>query len=239
MANAVCRQFAAPPIIPDGVTAVYLSFGDPQLRRVDFCCNDGFSDYLALELVPWIQATIGHQAQLTLCGLSLSGLAAIHAAFTCQSFRPGDQPVTIGLVERRVAFPEPARGPGPDVRVSVGAHETSENVGHGHPDLFQVTSQVDSCRNLVAGLQRQGHSVEYVELKSRAGTMLNLGWRIFAPVSRQSHLGTSPGPGQGLPTQYLLHERCPVFRRPESLGFSAGHTWCVGWAGLEPATAGL
>ena len=34
--------------------------------------------------------------------------------------------------------------------------------------------------------------------------MLNLGWRIFAPVSRQSHLGTSPGPGQGLPTQYLL-----------------------------------
>jgi len=160
------ERVGAPPIIPAGVTAVYLSFGDPELRRVDFCCNDAFADYLALELVPWIQATIGHPAQFTLCGLSLSGLAAIHAALRHPRVfdRVVSQSPSAWWNDEWLSRNLPS-GAGPDVRVSVGAHETSENVGHDHSDLFQVTSQVDSCRNLVADLQRHGHSVEYVEFE--------------------------------------------------------------------------
>ena len=156
----------APAIVPDGVTAVYLSFGDPEQRRVDLCCNDAFADYLALELVPWLQATIGPRAQLTLCGLSLSGLAAIHAALRHPDVfdRVISQSPSAWWNDEWL-FGNLPSGPGLDARVSVGAHETAEHVDHGHPDLFQVTSQVDSCRNLVAGLRRQGHGVDYVEFE--------------------------------------------------------------------------
>lgn len=158
--SSECVLFLEAELYLERVLFVPPLYGEPDRRRVDFTCNDGFADFLALELVPWL----GAYERVTLCGLSLSGLAAAHAALRHPSVfhRAICQSPSAWWNDEWLSRHVPA-GPGPSFYISVGDRETAENVDHGHPDLFQVTSQADSCRRLAEDLRVEGHPVEYRE----------------------------------------------------------------------------
>src|ERR1700689_4022462 len=54
---------------------LYLSAGRAEDRHMDFVCDEGFSRFLALDFLTWIEAVLGPRDEFLLCGLSLSGLA--------------------------------------------------------------------------------------------------------------------------------------------------------------------
>jgi len=156
-------------LIGDGqippVTCVYLSYGEPDDRHLDFICNPAFSNFLAEELLPWVEKAVGPHRKIFLCGLSLSGLATIFAACNYPSQFSGvlaQSPSAWWKEEWLAANLPPAGYETLRIATSVGTDETQENVTHA-PTLFQRTSQIDSCRRLAERLKCIAKNLRYIE----------------------------------------------------------------------------
>lgn len=159
--NHVFPESGRPPL-----SCVYFSAPSAAARHEDFVCNDSFTDFLADELVPWIeQRTTVHESYY-LCGLSLSGLAAAYAALRrsdvfsgaiCQSPSAwwNEEWLTQSL----------DRWPSSKTRLwlSVGNKEVQQGISHGPSNLFQGTTQLDSCRRLAEALRPRCAEVSYHE----------------------------------------------------------------------------
>jgi iron(III)-enterobactin esterase len=173
-AEIYIEKIRAPTIVADlkkegdltPVTSIYLSHGDIMARARDFTCDDGFASFVATDLCRWTQQTIGHFERFFLCGLSLSGLAAVFAAFQHPSAFCGvlaQSPSAWWDSERLTTSLAPGKSSDSRVWISVGVQETQENVMHS-VGLFQKASQRDSVRRLaerLRGLCREVHHEEF------------------------------------------------------------------------------
>lgn len=162
--TVVDRLIASKSIPP--ANAVYLSYGNSESRHIDFTCNASFTRFLTEEFLTWIDHNIGRHAHYILCGLSLSGLAAIHAASTSPNrFRAviSQSPSAWWHDEwlrRNLATDISTR-----IWLSVGNQETQENVSHPPTPLIQIASQLDSCRRLTEALEAASWDVRFSQFE--------------------------------------------------------------------------
>lgn len=158
------REGALAPLLP-----VYVSHIDYPTRWRESFCNADFGAFLSTELLPWIIAKFDVGAELpnALVGLSLTGLAALHAGL--------QHPDTLHRVMCQSAslwwqdgwlIDEVQRRPASDLAVwlSVGVHEVAENVDHGD-GLFQKESQLSANRRMRDALEHKGFRHLYREFQ--------------------------------------------------------------------------
>lgn len=164
----------APDLLNDAIdartlaaaTCIYLSAPTPEDRHRDFTCSEIYADFLADELQPWIENTMGHHKRYFVVGLSLSGL---QAAFTVLRY-----PRTFAgaLCQSPSAWwndewlADELKAPLPNQKrfwISVGDKEIQEGMTHPPSGLLQNVSQLDSCRRLAAKLSACGADVRFSE----------------------------------------------------------------------------
>jgi len=134
------------------ITAAFLSHIDPEHRHRDYICNESYAHFLAEEVNPWLRnrGLLGDHPPI-LVGLSLSGLAAIHAVWRHPHDFSGilaqspsawwnDEWLTRNLNTVQTNMPK--------TWLSVGSEETDEDVFHPPTETHQKTSQIESCRRL-------------------------------------------------------------------------------------------
>ena len=145
------------------VHCLFVSSGSALDRHTDFTCNDRFASFLAGDVVAWAQAHIEVLANGNLiAGVSLSGLAAAHAAlrhpfvFSLALCQSGS---FWWLAGREMPF-HPAHV---KVWLSVGNEETAKDVLHPPTGLLQTVSQVDGVRSAADLFESLGASVKYRE----------------------------------------------------------------------------
>ncbi len=150
-----------------GLLPVYVSHVDYPTRWRESFCNPDFGRFLSTELLPWItgEFNVDPQPHNALVGLSLTGLAAAHAALhhphtlhrvLCQSgsfwWRDGQ------LIDDVLRLPSSELS----VCLSVGVREIDENVDHGD-GLFQKEAQLSANRRMRQALATRGFRVGYWE----------------------------------------------------------------------------
>jgi enterochelin esterase-like enzyme len=166
------------------ITCVYLSLVDSASRHADLACNETFSQFLATDLLDWIERTIGHHERYFIGGLSLGGLAAaftvlshpgVFAGAMCQSPSAWwNDEWLAGSLEKSA----PQR-----LWLSVGTREVQKGISHPPSGMMQKVAQLDSVRRLAAALEAAGHEVRLEEFDGghdpacwAAGLPEALGW---------------------------------------------------------------
>lgn len=147
------------------VVSVFVSSHGAAARHCDYVCDSAFAHFLSSDLLPHALAqhpTVNADG-VVLIGLSLSGLAAAHAALTTSQFRAAVcQSPSLWWAQERLASSLPSpNGIAPAFWVSVGNLETESGVSHPPSALFQGTSQLDSCERGAAALRLGGYAVAY------------------------------------------------------------------------------
>jgi enterochelin esterase-like enzyme len=148
------------------VTSIYLSYVDFPIRANDCTCNPAFASFVASDLCRWIEQTVGRFERIFLCGLSLSGLAATFAATQHPTTFWGvlsQSPSAWWDDERLANSLTSEHRTDSRVWISVGDHESQENVMHSRDGLFQKGSQRDSVRRLAEKLEGLCREVHYEE----------------------------------------------------------------------------
>jgi len=146
------------------ITCVYLSSGEAIDRHTDFACNEEFASFLAYDLAKWIDQYTGRSNEFELCGLSLSGLAAAHAAITYPQVFPRilcQSPSAWWNDEWLAKHIDGKNLSKIKCWLSVGDRETDENVTHEPTGMVQKTSQVSSCRRLTQAISKAGATVKH------------------------------------------------------------------------------
>jgi enterochelin esterase family protein len=142
--------------------AVFVSNNGAAARHSDYVCDSAYAQFLSGELLPYLmaQCSVGFDGAV-LIGLSLSGLAAAHAALTTNRFRVAvcQSPSFWWEGERLASLLPLANGEAPRFWVSVGDLETDSGVSHPPSGLLQGTSQRDSCERGSAALRAAGYQV--------------------------------------------------------------------------------
>jgi enterochelin esterase family protein len=161
-AGDVVRQLQNDARTPP-LAAVFVSNNGAAARHSDYVCDADYTWFLAQELLPFLIARHPNlsSASVVLIGLSLSALAAAHAAISTSCFRAAicQSPSFWWQQERFVSsLPEAGAGAAP-FWVSVGDRETESGVSHPPSGLFQGTSQRDSCDRAVAAFRKAGYLV--------------------------------------------------------------------------------
>lgn len=163
-AVAVLDALQAQRLVPPAIT-VFVSSDSAVSRHTDYVCDDGYARFLAQDVVPFVRDR--HQgidvSTTVLVGLSLSGLAAAHAALTTNAFQVAMcQSPSFWWEHERLAstLPVPAAG-APRLWISVGDAETSSGIAHPPSGVFQGVSQLESCRRGAEALRRAGYTTEY------------------------------------------------------------------------------
>jgi enterochelin esterase-like enzyme len=147
---------------------VYVSHRDSETRWKESKCSEQFAHFVGEELTVWIAKRFDCPADhlpTIIGGLSLTGLAAAHAALRCPgrfsgvlcqsaSFWWADQWL---VNEFQSGDPMSLR-----FRISCGSLETTEYVEHG-PELVQRVSQLASNRAMRDVLLAKGCRVSYEE----------------------------------------------------------------------------
>lgn len=135
---------------------VYLAAGDGTARHRDFTCNQAYTDLLIREVLEAIQRRIGSIEQFFLCGLSLSGLAALYASVRhpdriagCLAQSPSawwnDEWLTASITaENRLSG---------RFWLSVGDQEQQTDIRHPPSGMHQAVSQWDSVHRLADRLR--------------------------------------------------------------------------------------
>jgi enterochelin esterase family protein len=147
------------------VASVFVSNNGAAARHADYVCDSAFAEFISGELLPCLFAQ--HPAvssdNAVLIGLSLSGLAAAHAALTSGRFRAAVcQSPSFWWERERFASTLPAARTGAAAFwVSVGDLERESGVTHPPSGLFQGTSQLESCERGSAALEAAGYRVSY------------------------------------------------------------------------------
>ena len=146
----------------------YVSHVDGPARWHESFCNTRFAQFVGDELIPWTRDLLQGQLDsqpVILGGLSLTGLAAAHAALVqpkavagvfCQSasFWWSDNQLVRDVLDGNHA---PQR-----FRIVCGSRETEDYVDHGS-GLVQRTSQLESNQKMRDALLKRGHTVSYEE----------------------------------------------------------------------------
>ena len=143
--------------------SIFVSNNGPASRHADYVCDVDHARFLADELLPSVLARdpgiSSHHVGLV--GVSLSGLAAAHAALITERFRVAicQSPSFWWNQEHLAASLPQANGSPTTFWVSVGDLETDCGVSHPPSGLFQATSQRDSCARVAAVLLAAGYPV--------------------------------------------------------------------------------
>jgi enterochelin esterase family protein len=163
-AAQVVRQLEDEGRIPHVVSA-FVSSHDRTARHADYVCDLGYSRFLSEEVVPFVGARHPevNPERVVLIGLSLSGLAAAHAALTTGRFAAAIcQSPSFWWDNERLASSLPDAGStSAAFWVSVGDRETESEVSHPPSGLFQGPSQRDSCERGAAALRAAGYRVSH------------------------------------------------------------------------------
>lgn len=163
-ASQVVRRLEAEGRIPP-VVSVFVSNNGPAARHSDYVCDVGYSRFLANDVLPFVLARYAEvdPERVVLIGLSLSGLAAAHAALTTGRFRAAicQSPSFWWEQERLASTLEGADSRSAAFWISVGDLETESKVSHPPSGLFQGASQRDSCDRGSRALQAAGYTVSY------------------------------------------------------------------------------
>lgn len=150
------------------LTQIYLPNVNGAGRHPNYTCNDRFAGFTAIEVPCWIEKEIGTFDRIYLCGLSLSGLQAIHTALKHPGAFAGvlaQSPSAWWEDERLASDLSPVDHDATRYWISVGTGETQENLSHPPTPLHQKTSQLDSVRRLADAMKQQGHHVHIHEFE--------------------------------------------------------------------------
>lgn len=160
----VVRQLEENGVIPP-VASVFVSNNGADSRHADYVCDRDYARFLTDELLPFIFGRHPQMPsdQVVLVGLSLSGLAAAHAAIVTGRFRAAVcQSPSFWWEQERFAATLPRPGnPAAAFWVSVGDLETESGVSHPPSGIFQGTNQRDSCDRGSAALRAAGYVVSH------------------------------------------------------------------------------
>ena len=161
---ALQPEGALPPL-----HVTYVSAADAATRWTDTCGSDAFASYVVDVLVPEARTRAGApDAPLVLGGLSLTGLAAVHAGLCHPSAFDAviSQSASAWWNDEWIVS-EAARAspPGPLYRLVCGDAETEAPVTHdppeGHAPLEQRTGQLQANERLRDALTRSGLRVSW------------------------------------------------------------------------------
>ena len=166
------EEIQAPKIIADlgkssnllGLTSIYVSHVD-IMRRQGLTCPT-ITSFIASDLRHWIERDLGRFERVFLCGLSLSGLAAISAMLQHPTAFCGvlaQSPSAWWDDERLARSLGDGKRCESRVWISVGNQEVQENVLHSQVGLFQKASQRDSVRRLAEKLRGRCKEVHHEE----------------------------------------------------------------------------
>ena len=194
-AVSVLRELQAKGSTPP-LFSVFVSSVDSASRHSDYTCDETYAEFLSEEVVPWaLRQHVRLDAACMLVGLSLSGLAAAHAAIThgeqfaatiCQSpsFWWSDEKFRESL--------RPASGLGPCFWISVGNEETESEASHPPSDMLQRTDQIAACQRGSTALRKANYEVAdrvfqggHDPLSWREDLMLALPWAYSVGITRQ------------------------------------------------------
>jgi enterochelin esterase-like enzyme len=148
------------------VTCVYLPNASAAGRQADYTCNAAFADFLAREMPTWIEREAGRIERVFLCGLSLSALQAVFTALRPPGVFAGvlAQSPSAWWQDEWLTQSLPVLPTTPNCFwLSVGTQELQTNVSHPPTPLLQITSQLDSVRQLSAALTTAGHAIHLHE----------------------------------------------------------------------------
>jgi len=148
------------------MTFAFLSYGSAAERHRDFTCSELFTEFLISEFLPWFENNIHVYHCVYVCGLSLSGLAALFALSKHPTRFAGilsQSPSAWWNGEWLATHCHFAGVESTPVWLSVGKEEVEQNVTHGPTGLYQGVSQLESCRRLNLSLESAGVMVHYSE----------------------------------------------------------------------------
>ena len=164
-APAVVGKLRDAGSIPDG-PAVFLAAGGGDARHRDFVCRPEYAAFVAGPFVESIRSIYPEVGRIVLAGLSLSGLAAAHAATRHPDLFPRVICQSPSLWWERGRFGDelpPAAKPGREFWISVGNRETEKDVSHAPSGIRQEMTQVEGCLRGAAALRAKGYGVTYRE----------------------------------------------------------------------------
>lgn len=146
--------------------AVFVSNNDAAARHSDYICDTDYGAFLVRDVIPWICNHHSGNAgdKLIIAGLSLSGLAAAHAAVTHPNYFRGaicQSPSLWWNSERFRSSLPPATKASPALWVSVGDEETEHGVSHPPSGMYQGASQIDACQRGCDALMAAEYRVKY------------------------------------------------------------------------------
>jgi enterochelin esterase-like enzyme len=160
------------PEIVRTATCAYLPNVSAASRHADYTCNESFALFVA-ELPRWIEQQVASFDRYFLCGLSLSGLAAVFAALRHPGIYAGvlsqspsawwnEEWLRDEWRNERLGAPLPRNQRG-RFWLSVGTQELQENVTHPPTGLMQKVSQLDAVRRLAQEMAEAGQVVRLAE----------------------------------------------------------------------------
>jgi enterochelin esterase family protein len=164
-AVAVVRGLREAGSIPDGPT-FFLGTGGGAARHRDFACRPEYADFVAGPVVAWMRHDYPRIDRIVLAGLSLSGLAAAHAATQYPNVFPRTVCQSPSFWWERGRFADelpPAAKPAAEFWICVGNQETEKDVSHPPTGLRQELTQMEGCLAGAAALRTQGYGVTYRE----------------------------------------------------------------------------
>jgi iron(III)-enterobactin esterase len=154
------KEGRIPPVL-----SVFVSNNGSAARHADYVCDADYARFLVEELLPFVKVRNPEAVSdgVVLVGLSLSGLAAAHAALATDRFKAVvcQSPSFWWDGERFASSLPSAGGRAPAFWVSVGDLETESGISHPPSGLFQGTSQRESCDRGSAALRAAGYMVAH------------------------------------------------------------------------------
>ena len=166
-APQLIAELQSSPTIPS-FSVIYVSHIDGATRWTESFCSERFAQFLDEELLPWADAQFDLDTDglpAVLGGLSLTGLAAAHAALMCPRRFASVlcQSASFWWSENQiVAISRELKHMPSHFRIVCGDQETKPYVEHS-PELIQRTSQLDSNRAMRDLLIEKGCVVSYEE----------------------------------------------------------------------------
>ena len=157
--STLMQRGSIPPM-----TLVFVSHGGAAARHADYLCDPQFARFIAEDVVSRARERVPSLSaeRHLICGLSLSGLAAAHAALLYPTRFPAALCQSGSFWWEPEAFAHLAQEHPPvgtRFWLSVGDEETDAGVSHPPTGLFQGMSQIEGVERARAVLEEHGADV--------------------------------------------------------------------------------